>query len=420
MNVSSKWSATLALALLPAVGLLGRETSALSTIVESKKEAHRNPVTEISVDFGDVSHISPWYVKRRFPRSASSRGGQLVTLRDALMAVNEFVARDDEMPEHTFAFAQDGSLSSVCDEPFGAQSRFGVRLHGPTEQTFREALPADLLNTPVREFTKVEFFHATGTQPAAAQPAAGRPAHAAAGVRRTGDTKTIILPGGAKMEMIWCAPGSFLMGSPKTEDGRFEDELQHPVKLTKGFWLGKYEVTQEQWTSVMGSNTSRFKGDKRPVDSVSWVDCQAFIRKVNGSLGGAARLPTEAEWEYACRAGSPAAVSGSGYLDEMAWYDKNSESQTHEVGKGKQPNEWGFYDMHGNVLEWCSDWFGKAEEQEAVDPKGPTMGSFRVLRGGCWFYFARDCRSAYRLKRAPDIRNCVNGFRLACSPSAGE
>ena len=104
----------------------------------------------------------------------------------------------------------------------------------------------------------------------------------------------------------------------------------------------------------------------------------------------------------------------------MAWYDKNSESQTHEVGKGKQPNEWGFYDMHGNVLEWCSDWFGKAEEQEAVDPKGPTMGSFRVLRGGCWFYFARDCRSAYRLKRAPDIRNCVNGFRLACSPSAGE
>ena len=104
MNVSSKWSATLALALLPAVGLLGRETSALSTIVESKKEAHRNPVTEISVDFGDVSHISPWYVKRRFPRSASSRGGQLVTLRDALMAVNEFVARDDEMPEHTFAF----------------------------------------------------------------------------------------------------------------------------------------------------------------------------------------------------------------------------------------------------------------------------------------------------------------------------
>ena len=237
-----------------------------------------------------------------------------------------------------------------------------------------------------------------------------------------GENGTIPLSGTVSLDINWISVSraTFLMGSPKTEDGRFEDELQHPVKLTKGFWLGKYEVTQEQWTSVMGSNNSRFKGENRPVDSVSWGDCQAFIRKVNGSLGGTARLPTEAEWEYACRAGSSAAVSGSGHLDEMAWYDKNSESQTHEVGKGKQPNEWGFYDMHGNVLEWCSDWFGKAEEQEAVDPKGPTTGSFRVLRGGCWFYFARDCRSAYRLKRAPDIRNCVNGFRLACSPSADD
>lgn len=418
MKVSSKWSATLALALLPAVGLLGRETSVLASIVEKNKESLRNPATEITVDFGDVSHLSPWYVKRRFPRSASSRGGQLVTLRDALTAVNEFVARDDEMPEHTFAFAQDGSLVSVCDEPFSAQ--VGVRLHGVAVRTLNGALSAELLNIPVREFTKVEFFRAVGAQ-SAAQPVASKAAPlAAAGSRRTGDTKTIILPGGAKMEMIWCAPGAFLMGSPKTEDGRFDDELQHPVKLTKGFWLGKYEVTQAQWSSVMGSNNSRFKGENRPVDSVSWGDCQLFIRKVNASLGGAARLPTEAEWEYACRAGSSKAVSGSGQLDEMAWYDKNSESQTHEVGKGKQPNEWGFYDMHGNVLEWCSDWFGKAEEQEAVDPRGPTTGSFRVLRGGCWFYFARDCRSAYRLKRAPDIRNCVNGFRLACNPSADE
>lgn len=163
----------------------------------------------------------------------------------------------------------------------------------------------------------------------------------------------------------------------------------------------------------MGENRSRFKGPDRPVDSVSWEDCQTFIRKANVALGGVARLPTEAEWEYACRAGSGAAISGNGHLGDMAWYDRNSGSQTHDVGKN-QANHWGFYDMHGNVLEWCHDWFAKTEG-ESIDPQGPPAGSFRVLRGGCWFFYERDCRSAYRLKREPSIRNCIYGFRLACS-----
>ena len=220
------------------------------------------------------------------------------------------------------------------------------------------------------------------------------------------------------MEMIWCCPGAFMMGSPATEAGRFEDEAIHPVKLTKGFWLGKYEVTQAQWESVMGESRSRFKGADRPVDSVSWDDCQRFIRKANVALGGVARLPTEAEWEYACRAGSGAAISGNGHLGDMAWYDGNSDSRTHDVGKN-QANAWGFYDMHGNVLEWCFDWFAKTDGQ-AVDPKGPPNGSFKVLRGGCWFFYERDCRSAYRLKREPSIRNCIYGFRLACSEKGQE
>ena len=213
--------------------------------------------------------------------------------------------------------------------------------------------------------------------------------------------------------MVLIEGGTFQMGSPTTEAGRFDDETIHPVKLTKGFWLGKYEVTQAQWESVMGVNRSRFKGPDRPVDTVSWDDCKVFVSKANATLGGMARFPTEAEWEYACRAGSGQPVSGNGSLDDMAWYDSNSGSQTHEIGK-HHPNAWGFYDMHGNVLEWCEDWFAKTDAK-AIDPKGPPSGSFRVLRGGCWFFYARDCRSAYRLKRDPGIRNCIFGFRLACS-----
>ena len=238
---------------------------------------------------------------------------------------------------------------------------------------------------------------------------------AAEGDRRSGETRTVTLPGGAKMEMIWCGPGKFQMGSPSGESGRLSNEPLHSVTLTRGFWLGKYEVTQGQWESVMRSNHSRFKNDDSPVENISWHDCEAFIKRVSASFGGKARLPTEAEWEYACRAGSSAPFSGSGVLSEMAWYDENSDHQTHEVGRNK-PNAWGFYDMHGNVLEWCSDWFSEPKG-DAVDPKGPPSGSFKVLRGGCWFFLGSDCRCAYRLKREPNLRNCIFGFRVACFDS---
>ena len=242
---------------------------------------------------------------------------------------------------------------------------------------------------------------------AASAQEAGAPA------RKTGDTAVITLPGGATMEMIWCAPGKFTMGSPPSEKGRFEDETRHEVSITKGFWIGKYEVTQRQWESVMRSNPSRFRGPDNPVENISWHDCDMFVRKANAVLGGLARLPTEAEWEYACRAGSDKPVAGSGNLPDMAWYDLNSNSHTHEVGRNK-PNAWGLHDMHGNVLEWCADWFS-VPNGDAVDPKGPPSGSFKMLRGGCWFFYERDCRSAYRLKREPSLRNCIFGFRIACS-----
>ena len=229
-----------------------------------------------------------------------------------------------------------------------------------------------------------------------------------------GATKTLRLPGGATMEMIYVAPGSFMMGSPESEDGRYDDEKQHRVTLTKGFWLGKYEVTQAQWKSVMGDNPSDNKGDDLPVENVSWEDCQKFIRKVNASLNCGARLPTEAEWEYACRAGTSGPYAG-GSLDSMGWYGDNSVKK-HPVGQ-KSPNAWGFYDMHGNVWEWCNDWYGEYPSGSVTDPHGASSVAYRVYRGGDWDDGARNCRSAIRFRSSPGDRYGNLGFRVALAPS---
>ena len=241
----------------------------------------------------------------------------------------------------------------------------------------------------------------------------------------TGICHTITLPGGATMEMIYCPPGEFMMGSPTTEEGRLYIEKQHHVRLTKGFWLGKYLVTQKQWLSVMGNNPSEFTGDDAlPVERVSWNDCQAFIAKINALSGCGARLPTEAEWEYACRAGTTTAYSwGNALNGDRANCNRNYPSGTAKKGPylekttqvGKYgANPWGLCDMHGNVWEWCADWYGDYSG-DAVDPTGPASGAFRVLRGGSWYFYARDCRSANRGCNNPGNRYYDFGFRLSCS-----
>ena len=244
-----------------------------------------------------------------------------------------------------------------------------------------------------------------------------------------GDRKTLTLPGGATMTMIYVAPGSFMMGSPSTEEERSGDETQHHVTLTKGYWLGETEVTQAQWESVMGDNPSRFKGASRPVENVSWEDCQEFISKVNREarrqFGGDARLPTEAEWEYACRAGTQTAYSwGNSLNGDKANCDGNYPYGTTIKGTYKQetvnvcsysPNVWGFYDMHGNVFEWCQDWYGKYPSGAVTDPTGSASGGYRVLRGGSWNDLARFCRSAFRRGFRPGLRSSYCAFRLACS-----
>lgn len=218
------------------------------------------------------------------------------------------------------------------------------------------------------------------------------------------------------MELVWCPPGSFTMGSPKSEEGRGRDEQQHRVTLTQGFWMGKYEVTQRQWESVMRSNPSRVYGADNPVDGVSWDDCQLFVGRINASQKEKVALPTEAQWEYACRAGTEGAYAGR--IERMAWYGGNSTEGTHPVGE-KDPNAWGLFDMHGNVIEWCSDWYGDYEG-DATDPAGPTVGEKRVTRGGAWCNKARFCRSSVRSWYMPSRGIPGLGFRIICLEKMGK
>ncbi|MDP6526969.1 MAG: formylglycine-generating enzyme family protein, partial [Kiritimatiellia bacterium] len=225
-----------------------------------------------------------------------------------------------------------------------------------------------------------------------------------------GQDLVVDLGGGTDLELVWIEPGSFMMGSPSSEEDRGSDETLHRVTLTKGFWMGKYELTQEQWQQVMGSNPSKFKGTKNPVEQVSWDDCQEFLRKLNGKgVEGAFSLPTEAQWEYACRAGTTGAYAGS--LDAMAWYGSNAGSKTQEIG-AKRPNAWGLSDMHGNVWEWCQDRYGKYPTSSVTDPVGASSGSYRVLRGGSWINGAGRCRSARRDRNFPANRLSRDGLRV--------
>jgi formylglycine-generating enzyme required for sulfatase activity len=220
------------------------------------------------------------------------------------------------------------------------------------------------------------------------------------------------------MKFVLIPAGTFKMGSPKGESGREDDERQHRVTISKPFYLQYTEVTQGQWQQVMGKNPANFKkcGKNCPVERVSWEDAQEFIKKLNRmEKTDKYRLPTEAEWEYACRAGSTTRFSfgdDEAKLEQFAWYENNSGDQTHPVGQLK-PNAWGLYDMHGNVWEWCQDWFGKYPTRSVTDPTGSASGERRVLRGGSWGYDARFIRSANRGHDNPGIRYNHFGFRVA-------
>jgi formylglycine-generating enzyme required for sulfatase activity len=233
-----------------------------------------------------------------------------------------------------------------------------------------------------------------------------------------------------QLTLVWCPPGNFRMGSQKGELGRFANEAPAETTLTSGFFLQSTELTQEQWLALRPSNPSGFPNPSNPVEMVNWEDAKAFCADLTAKSRAAGLipadwrfdLPTEAQWEYACRAGTTSAlndgsnlVSKTGSdpsLDPLAWYEANSDQAAHPVAQ-KRPNAWGIYDMHGNLWEWCRDWF-EFKLQGGNDPEGPADGAARVIRGGSWYIGSPSfCRSAYRSSYGIERRISHLGFRLA-------
>jgi formylglycine-generating enzyme required for sulfatase activity len=245
--------------------------------------------------------------------------------------------------------------------------------------------------------------------------------------------RAVSVPAPADTNLVFIQPGTFTMGSPTNEvDRRYTEGPQTLVTITRGFWIGKHEVTQGEYTAVMGSNPSWFSGDaNRPVEQVAWSDATNYLARLTQRERSAGliatnalyRLPTEAEWEYACRAGSSTRFSygdDPGYtnLTDYAWYGNNSAGTTHPAGL-KLPNPWGLYDMYGNVWEWCHDWYDGSVGYPggvAVDPQGAAAGSFRAIRGSAFDDYAMNCRSAMRNNYLPFNPNRYIGFRVVLAP----
>lgn len=264
------------------------------------------------------------------------------------------------------------------------------------------------------------------TPPRLARAQAGK-AQANAQASAQAGSKFVRLPGGTRMEFVPIPAGSFTMGSPEDELHRHGDEGPlRSVRLTAPIYMGAYEVTQAQWKAVMGTNPSIFQdgaqADRRPVDMVSWEDCQAFIEALNQLGIGRFRLPTEAEWEYACRAGSTARFYWGDdpeyrLIGDYSWYYSRAEGQSRPVGL-KQPNAWGLYDMCGNVWEWCSDWKGPYEGLSTENPAGPAEGSLKIFRGGSWFNRDQTLRCANRNAHEANVPYTNIGLRLVMEVQA--
>ena len=230
--------------------------------------------------------------------------------------------------------------------------------------------------------------------------------------------QTLDLGGEVKLKLVLIPAGKFIMGAPATEFSPYKNEgPQHEVTISRPFYMGIYHVTQQQYQHIMGNNRSLFKDPDNPMEMVSWDDAVEFCKKVSQKTGKTVRLPTEAEWEYACRAGSTTRFSygeddkNFTQLGDYAWYAGNSDKKSHPVGL-KKPNDWGLHEMHGNEWQWCADWFAPYTDAKAIDPEGPASGTHRIVRGGCWFAAGGRCRSAFRMAMTSNQRHNDIGFRV--------
>ncbi|MCE9568267.1 MAG: SUMF1/EgtB/PvdO family nonheme iron enzyme [Planctomycetes bacterium] len=246
----------------------------------------------------------------------------------------------------------------------------------------------------------------------------------ATGIRPCVPQRVVQLPGGVTMMFSFIPPGSFLMGGNVKDN----EKPVHKVTLTNGFFMGVHPVTQAQWKAVMGSEPSHFKGPNRPVEGVSWHACQQFCQKLTAELQGhvMVRLPSEAEWECACRAGTTSEYHFGNMLNtDLANYNGGYSWNDSPNGKSRQEttdvcsfpsNAWGLCDMHGNVWEWCSDRRGEYPQGDQTDPQGPADGHYRVLRGGSWRFDPESCRAAHRYRSVPALCNHITGLRVSFHP----
>ena len=303
---------------------------------------------------------------------------------------------DLELPEQfPFRYAQVLERLGLYDDAMEAATRY-LTLVGREGEFYREAL--ELLNTA--EAGKAD------AEEAAAQAEADARAAAEAATRSAGDTR--VFDG---IEFVWVPAGEFQMGSTSSDSEDNERPVTR-VRISRGFWLGRYEVTQAEWQAVMGTNPSRYSTcGLCPVETVSWYDVQDFIERLNGQAGKVLyRLPTEAEWEYAARAGTTGDRYGN--VDAVAWHAGNSGERTHPVGE-KMPNAWRLYDVLGNVWEWVEDWHGDYPGLFVTDPRGPRSGSNRIIRGGGKSSSGNYHRAPARIAEDPSHRSEYQGFRLA-------